>query len=310
MTTLAEGLTAYRICAQAEGKSPQTIRWVTQGVGYFRDFLGGNPAIGDITGQDLRRFILACQGSTKYARHPTTKPQAVKLSPQSVETYARAIRAFFSYLNREELIGDNPMQKVKMPKVPKKVVPILDAKGLEKLLAQPDQKTATGFRDYTLMLAYVDTGARLNELVNLDEGDVDLDNGVFRVMGKGARERLLPFGLKLTKALLKYRVRFRPQPLANGRFFVSHDGRPLTGRRVERIISGYAQKAGLKGRVYPHLLRHTSSVLYLRNGGDPFSLQKKLGHSSLAMTRHYSELADGDVRAAHLKFGVVDRLGI
>jgi len=67
--------------------------------------------------------------------------------------------------------------------------------------------------------------------------------------------------------------------------------------------------AGLE-RYYPHKLRHTSSVIYLRNGGDPFSLQKKLGHSSLQMTRHYCELADADVRAAHLKFGVADRLSI
>ena len=76
---------------------------------------------------------------------------------------------------------------------------------------------------------------------------------------------------------------------------------------IEKLISAYGKKAGLK-RCYAHKLRHTSSVMYLRNGGDVFSLQKKLGHRSLVMTRHYSNLADSDVRAQHLRYGVADRL--
>jgi len=81
----------------------------------------------------------------------------------------------------------------------------------------------------------------------------------------------------------------------------------MTAARMEDVIEAHGKSAGLK-RCYPHKLRHTGAVLYLRNGGDPFSLQKKLGHSSLQMTRHYSNLADSDVRAQHLKYGVADRL--
>ncbi|MBI4332134.1 MAG: tyrosine-type recombinase/integrase [Chloroflexi bacterium] len=308
MTTLSQALAAYRTCAKAEGKSPKTVSWITDSLRYFMDFLGGDQDISAISPDDLRRFIIGLQESHKWRNHPYTKVQAGKLSPQSVETYARAIRAFFGYLYREELIDHNPMQKVKMPKVPTKVVPTLTEKQVEKLLAQPDQHTARGFRDYTLLAVYIDTSARLSEIVNLTSDGVDLENGYLKVMGKGQKERFLPFGSKVSKALLKYRLKYRPQPQATDRFFLTQDGRPLPAKRVQKIIHDYGLQARVK--VYCHKLRHTSSVMYLRNGGDPFSLQKKLGHSSLAMTRHYSNLADSDVKAKQLKYGVLDRLKV
>jgi site-specific recombinase XerD len=307
LSTLSEALTAYCICARAEGKSPRTIEWITSSVGYFVDFLGGDQDIDRVTGDDLRRFIIALQTSHKYRKHPYTKPQQEKLSPQTIETYARGVRAFFSYMHREGLIDANPMQKIKVPKVPKKVVPTFSEKDVERLLAQPDKHTDRGFRDYSLMLTLIDTAGRLSEIVNLKVDDVDQDNGYLKVMGKGGKERYVPFGRTVAKALLKYKLKHRAEPLATDRLFLTNDGRPLTAGRVEKIISEYGKKVGLK-RCYAHKLRHTSSVMYLRNGGDPFSLQKKLGHSSLQMTRHYSNLADSDVRAQHLKFGVADKL--
>jgi site-specific recombinase XerD len=102
-------LTAYKVCAKAEAKSPRTIEWITSSVGYFREFLGNDVDIAEPTADDLRRFVLACQDSHKVRNHPFAKTQKEKPSPQSVETYARAIRAFFGYLYREELIEANPM---------------------------------------------------------------------------------------------------------------------------------------------------------------------------------------------------------
>jgi len=309
VTALSEALTAYRICARAEGKSPRTIEWVSSSVRYFTDFLGGDPYIKAITGDDLRRFIIALQDSNRYRKHPYVKAQHQKLSPQSIETYARAIRAFFGYLHREGLIEQNPMQKVRMPRVPKKVVPTFSVKEIEQLLSQPDRHTDRGFRDYALMLTFIDTGGRLSEIANLNDGDVDFEEGYLKVMGKGSKERYIPFGQKVAKALLKYKLKHRPEPVGTDRFFLTVDGRHLNAGRIEKILTEYGRKAGLK-RCYAHKLRHTSSVMYLRNGGDPFSLQKKLGHASLAMTRHYSNLADSDVRAQHLRYGVVDRLKV
>jgi len=308
MATLADALAAYRICAQPEGKSPKTIRWIMSSVTYFREFLGlDGQDIDGITGNDLRRFIIELQQRPKFLNHPYTKPRQDKLTAQSIETYARAIRAFFGYLHREELIDHNPMVKVKMPRVTKKVVPTLLDREVERLLAQPKKKTDRGFRDYALMLTLVDTAGRLSEIANLSVDDVDIENGYLKVLGKGGKERYTPFGYKVVKALLKYKLKHRPTPVGTDRFWLTITGAPLEADRIEKIVKEYGRKAGLK-RCYPHKLRHTSSVLYLRNGGDPFSLQKKLGHSSLQMTRHYANLADSDVRAQHLKYGVADRL--
>ena len=104
MTTISEALAAYHICARAEGRSPKTIQWITASVGYFIEFLGADQEITSIAANDLRRFIIALQTTKKYRKHPYSKLQQDKLSPQSIETYARAIRAFFGYLHREELI--------------------------------------------------------------------------------------------------------------------------------------------------------------------------------------------------------------
>jgi len=310
VATLSEALTAYRICAQAEGKSPRTVRWIISSVTYFSDFLGPErQAIDDLTGNDLRQFIIALQSRPKFLKHPFNKPKPQKITAQSIETYARAVRAFFSYLHREEIISSNPMQKVKMPRVPKKVVPTFSQKEVEKLLSQPDKKTDTGFRDYAILLTLVDTAARLSEIALLEEDDIDLENGYLRVMGKGGKERYIPFGHRVAKALLKYRLKHRPVPIGTERFWLTANGNPLEPGRIGKLVSQYGRKADFK-RCYPHKLRHTSSVLYLRNGGDPFSLQKKLGHSSLQMTRHYANLADSDIKAQHMRYGVADRLKV
>ncbi len=308
--TLQDALVAYRTYARAEGKSPKTIAWVVSSVGYFAEFLGPNQqGIATITGNDLRRFIIALQDRPKYANHPYNRPLPAKLSAQSIETYCRAIKAFFGFLKREGFIENNVMARVRMPKVPEVVIPTFSEKELAKLLSQTNRGTNGGFRDYCLLLTLIDTGIRLSELANLKAGDIDYEQNLFRVMGKGLRERFVPFGRRVAKALMKYQMKCRPEPVGTDNFWLRRDGQPLSPQRIQKLITAYGEKAGLK-RCCAHKLRHTSSVMYLRNGGDVFSLQKKLGHRSLVMTRHYSNLADSDVRAQHLRYGVADRLKI
>lgn len=306
--TLQDALVAYKTYANAEGQSPNTVSWVVSSVRYFVDFLGPEKhEINLITGDDLRRFIIMLRDKPKFANHPYNKQQKVALSPQSIETYYRGIKAFFGFLNREEFTTNNVMAKVKAPKVPDIVIPTFSEKEIVKLLAQPNKGTNQGFRDYCMLLTLIDTGIRLSELANLKVEDIDYEQNMFRVMGKGQKERFVPFGRRVAKALLRYQLKSRPEPIGTDKFWLRHDGRPLLSKRIQKLICAYGQKAGLK-RCYAHKLRHTSSVMYLRNGGDVFSLQKKLGHRSLVMTRHYANLADSDIRAQHLRYGVADRL--
>jgi integrase/recombinase XerD len=307
--TFQDALTAYRTYARAEGKSAKTIAWVNSSVTYFADFLG--PERQDIasnTANDLRRFIIALQDKKKYGNHPYNKPQKEKLSPHSIDTYCRGIKAFFSFLSREGFIKVNPIEKVKLPKLPELVIPTLTQKEVKRLLAQPDKHSDQGFREFAILLTFIDTTVRLSELAGLKTSDIDYEQSYFRVMGKGKKERYVPFGRRVARVLMKYQLKHRPEPVGTDNFWLKKDGTPLPAERIQKLVSYYGKKAGL--RVYPHKMRHTSSVLYLRNGGDVFSLQKKLGHRSLTMTRRYSNLADSDVRDKHLQYGVADRLKI
>ena len=141
--------------------------------------------------------------------------------------------------------------------------------------------------------------------------DLRLEDGLLKVMGKGGKERLIPFGRTVQRLLWRYISQHRPEPL-NPRcsvVFLSRDGRPLSRNHVKNRMSKYGRRSGLQGvRCSPHTLRHTAAVTFLRNGGDVFSLQRLLGHTTLEMTRHYCEIADVDVKRAHQTASPVDNM--
>jgi len=119
VTTLSDGLAAYKICTQAEGKSQRTIGWIADIVGYFNEF-PGDPYIETIAANDLRGFTIALQQRQAFSNHRLAKPQNRMLSPQSVASYAKEIKACFSFLEREELIANNPVKQVKLDKLCRK----------------------------------------------------------------------------------------------------------------------------------------------------------------------------------------------
>jgi integrase/recombinase XerD len=190
--TLQDALIAYKTYTRAEGKSPKTVAWVVSSVGYFANFLSPDKQdIASVTGHDLRRFIIALQGKQKFSNHPHNKPQKGKLSPQSVDTYCRGIKAFFSFLHREGFIQTNPMGKVKLPKLPELLIPTLTQKEVERLLTQPNKRSSQGFRDFAILLTFIDTTVRLSELAELKASDIDYEQSYFKVIGKGRKERLV-----------------------------------------------------------------------------------------------------------------------
>ena len=203
------------------------------------------------------------------------------------------------------------MDKVKIPRPPNKVMATFSEAQLAQLLGAIDAGTTAGYRDLVLILMLLDTGLRISELTSLRLENLFLQDGLIKVTGKGNRERVVPIGRQVAKHLLRYIARYRPHPAMPriSQVLLTADGRPLNKDRAEKIMRRYGQKAGLMGlRVSPHTLRHTAAVSFLRNGGDVFSLQRMLGHSSLEMTRHYCNLADVDVKRAHSLASSVDNL--
>ena len=141
--------------------------------------------------------------------------------------------------------------------------------------------------------------------------NVNLEDGMVKVLGKGSKERMVPIGAKVHRTLWKYLQRYRSQP-ANPlcpTLFLTAAGNPITTDRLRTIIEKYARKAGIEGvRCSPHTFRHTFAISYLRNGGDVFSLQRILGHSSLEIVRIYVNYAEADIKACHRRFSPADNL--
>lgn len=144
------------------------------------------------------------------------------------------------------------------------------------------------------------------------EGIIE-ENRCLKVWGKGSKERIVPFGRTTQKALWRYVTFYRPESclLRQDMLFLTADGRPLTKNRVETILKIYGKRTGIKGvRISPHTFRHTGAVAFLRNGGDLFTLQRIMGHSSLEVLRGYVNLSQSDLRRVHESASPLDNLGI
>jgi integrase/recombinase XerD len=313
-TGLDSLIRGYRLYARTEGKSQKTITITTTAVNTLRDFLessGFSTDVTDIGTKELREFILHLQQVRAFEHHPYTKPQERTLSGNTVNCYLRAIRAFWSWLIREEIILSNPFARVRIPKPPQKVMPTFSESQLQALLGVIHTSTPIGFRDWSIILMLLDTGIRASELVGLTAKNVNLDDGIVKVNGKGTKERIVPIGARVQRAIWKYLQHHRPQP-ANplcDNLFLTRNGEPITVNRLETIIENYGRKAGIEGiRCSPHTFRHTFAISYLRNGGDVFSLQQILGHSSLDVVRVYVNLAETDVKACHRRFSPADNM--
>jgi len=313
---LARVIQGYRLYARTEGKSDKTIAIVANSVRYFEEFLRseGLPTdVGRIGRHEIRAFILHLQRKRCFSGHPLNKTQERGLSGHTINCYVRSIRAFWSWLVSEEIIQENPLERLKIPKAPKKVIPTFSDLQFEQLLNGIDASTAEGYRDQAIILTLLDTAVRVSELVNIRLDDLWLEEGLIKVMGKGGKERLVPIGKSIQRILWRYINKYRAEPaIPNCDFlFLTTHGRPMTKDRIDKKMSRYGEKARIRGvRCSPHTLRHTAAIRFLRNGGDVFSLQRMLGHASLEMTRRYCELADVDVKRAHATASPVDNLAL
>ncbi len=314
-TDIGSLLYGYQLCAATEGKSSNSLAIVISSVTYLYDFLSSNGLSTDVTqigAGEMRAFIIYLLQKRCFSNHPYSKPQQKGLSGHTINTYMRPIRAFWSWLVEEEIITSNPFSRIKIPKPPMKVIATFSTSQIGSLLGVMNG-SAEGYRGAVIVLTLLDTGLRVNELINLRMENVWLQEGLVKVLGKGNKERLVPIGKQIRKLLWRYITQYRPEPARPNldNLFLTQDGRPLTKNRVEIIMKRYGRMAGLTGvRCSPHTLRHTFAINFLRNDGDIFSLQKILGHSSLEMTRQYCELANVDIKKAHAIASPVDNLTI
>jgi site-specific recombinase XerD len=306
LNTLIEG---FKLSCQTEGKSPKTIEWYTAFLERFRLFLLSNDLptrVDSVNKTHIRAFIRYLQ---KEARNPRSQKP---LSQSTVQGYVRTLKAFFSWLTREEYLESNIMSNIPVPKAILKVVNTFSQEHITRLFILCRNSNGLGCRNLAIILLLLDSGIRVSELVGIDISDIDLVEGNIRILrAKGNKERIVPIGSLVQKSLWKYIHHHRPQPLTAKvtRLFLSEGGTPLTRSGIQQILRRYGRKAGITGvRCSPHTFRHTFARNYLLNGGDIFSLQRILGHTSLASVRNYLNLFASDVKGQHRRFSPVDNM--
>jgi site-specific recombinase XerD len=179
-------LDGYRLSSLSEGKSPNTIAIVESSVRYLVEFLTSNNLSTDVSEigiDELRRFGAYLRERPRFAHHRFTKPQSGRLSGHTVNGYMRALQTFWSWLGREDFIEENPFARLKIPKAPKKVIPIFTEEQLRQLFGAVDVTSPIGYRDYAIMLTLLDTGIRCNEFNRLRLPDVNFESRLFKVWG-------------------------------------------------------------------------------------------------------------------------------
>ena len=274
----------FNQCNRVEGKSEKTITWYQERLNGFCYFLGLRqilPELGNLTLENARCFI--------------SYEQNRKLSPFTVQGSARALKAFSSWLFREQFIESNFLAQLKIPKAPVKVIKPLDDEEVNKLVSIQNPMTPLGSRNLAILLTFLGTGIRESELCDLRLDQTNLDNGYFKVMGKGNKERIVPMGSLVQKVLWKYYFHFRPNPVneRNDYMFLTLEGSQIKPNAIRLLFKRWGKKAGVP-RLHAHLCRHTFTTNYLiHNCGDVFRLQQILGHTTLEMVRKYVHFASG-----------------
>jgi site-specific recombinase XerD len=220
---------------------------------------------------DIRSFLLFRQGVSQATLHAAT----VRL------------KTFFKWSAEQDYCADL-MAKIRKPKLAMKVINALTVEEIRSMLVFCRSNGYIGKRDEALIRFLLDTGARISEALDLTQDRLDLDAGRALLNGKGQKQRYVFFGPKTTRALLRYFAAREKARLRSSVVFVNHDGTAMNRRHACQTITRLGRKANIREkRVSPHTLRHSSALLFLKRGGDSLSLQRLLGHTTLAMTNRY-----------------------
>jgi integrase/recombinase XerC/integrase/recombinase XerD len=233
------------------------------------------------------------------------------LSTSTVHGHVRTLRAFFSWLVRESILETNIAKDLKPPKQVKKVVSTLSDEEIVTVLNTLNLHNHYQARNKTIFILLLDTGLRIGELINLKMDDIHMSEGSLKVIGKGKKERMVPMGASVQRELQRYFFRYRPKPAYTSinNVFLSVHGKPLTENSIKLMFIRLARVSGV-ARLHAHLCRHTFATRFLMNGGDVFTLQQILGHSTLEMVRNYVSLASSHVAIQHQRYSPMDRINL
>jgi len=226
------------------------------------------------------------------------------LSARSQARVLSALRGFHKFLLQEQAAEENPVRRVRSPRVVPRLPSVLTPQEMEDLLQQPDPHQPLGVRDRAMLELLYAAGLRVSELVQLSVNDVNLEVGYVRTKGKGAKERIVPLGKAACQALEEYLKgprRLHPLRSSHPVLFVGRRGRGLTRQGFWKILKGYARGTGIQKRITPHILRHSFATHLLERGADLRSVQSMLGHVDIATTQVYTHVSREHLKRLHKK---------
>lgn len=272
------------------GLSANTVAAYGRDLARFAAFLGPDgPAAGAATEADVRAYFAGSGGDG---------------AATTVARRTASLRAFFAYLVREGVRGDDPGARLRTPKTPRALPRVLSVDEVETVLASVVRAGPLGQRDLAALELLYGCGLRVSELLGLREGDVDVEGGLVRCVGKGDKERVVPMGAAAERAVQRYvgdgrrallRGRRRPELILNAR------GGPLTRQGFDYILRGVLKRADLLGAASAHTFRHSFATHLLAAGADLRSVQEMLGHADVATTQLYTHVTVEHLREVYLE---------
>lgn len=218
-----------------------------------------------------------------------------KYTSSSINRHISSIKTYFKYLERENIIKNNPSILLNTVKKEKKLPKVINSNDIETILLLPDISTPLGMRDSAILEMFYSTGIRVSELVKIKLNDVELSESRIKIEGKGNKERYVLYGNILKEKMLKYVKEGRKELLKekqNKYLFLNKNGEKLTERGVRVIIDNILKKAGEKIHISPHMLRHTFATHMLNEGADLKIVQELLGHENLSTTQIYTHVSN------------------
>ena len=302
--TLAQAIAGYLINLSARHLSQNTVNDYTNTLAKFSNQVTGDLPVSDIGIDQINEFLAS----------------QTNLSNKTLSNYHSTLSTFFEWLITSRIIQENPVKFVQRAKPEKRVIDpvpeneikaLLDAVTYSKSYGRRGKKTCRNKlpgadKNVAIILFFLDNGVRVSELCNLQIKDLDLKQQRAFIMGKGSKERFVPFSPRTSQAIWKYHTR-RGELFPEDFVFTTENNRQLRRGYIQKTLERATTRAGIS-HIHPHRLRHTFAVNYLRAGGDVFTLQMILGHEHLEMVRHYSRLAQSDIKKAHRRASPVEFL--
>jgi integrase/recombinase XerD len=300
--TFSQIIEGYLLNAGARHLSPHTVEDYLYTFHKFASFMGDDVQFTAISQNDIQRFLAAQK----------------TVSNKTILNYHIGLSALWTWAVKEQIVPVNVVRTVCPPRPEKReIVPfteveikaMMSALGRSRVYSRPGKRSSNhslkdAERNHAILMLILDTGVRADEVSSLKIHQVDQRNQRIQVMGKGAKERSIPYSARTGQALWKY-LSTRPDARMGDALFVSKSNRPMDRHDLRKLLLRIGERANVNN-VHPHRFRHTFAIQYLRNGGDAYTLQALLGHSTLDMVKNYLRLAQVDLDEAHRRASPVD----